>query len=151
MPLNKEIKANQLMFHYFFSSLARSRYSSCFSLSFTFILWSTKMQMFTISFLLVRLKLGWLILPGLNHPFSFENSREHCLSHFQGQTLVCAYTICLYGQILLVCTIPSLSTSPPSHACSCTQSVSVSWIYLLSGWLFLHIVCTCYFPESYLF
>ena len=40
--------------------------------------------------------------------------------------LNCAYPICLYGQILISCTIPSGSLSPPSHVYSYTISYTLS-------------------------
>ena len=36
-------------------------------------------------------------------------------SHFLGQVLGCAYTICCHGQIQFSCTFPSWSPCPPSH------------------------------------
>ena len=51
------------IFHSFFNSLARSRYLSFFTLSFSFILWSTrtaKSTVFQILFLLIIIKSGLL-------------------------------------------------------------------------------------------
>ena len=40
---------------------------------------------------------------------------QYIITHFLGQILVCAYTICHHGQILILCTIPSRSPYLPSH------------------------------------
>ena len=88
------------MFHSFFNSLARSRYLSFFSHSFSFILWSAgtaKSTMLQILlFLLIIIRSGLL-----------GETRYVCQSligvyvcYFLGQVLGCANTICLYGQIL---------------------------------------------------
>ena len=47
------------------------------------------------------------------------------MSHFPGQILGCASTICLYGQISVSCTIPSGLPCPPSHVLSYTFSVII--------------------------
>ena len=85
-----------LMFHSFFSSLARSKYLFLFSLSLIFILWSvgtaksTRLQV--LFFLLIntrcvifRLELGDLCV--------CQNPREFNTSHSLEQILVCTYII----------------------------------------------------------
>ena len=84
------------MFHSFFSSLARSRYLSFFSLSFCFILWSAGTAKSTILQVLI---FCWLLLslvswPGLGDPFVYQSPIGVYASHFLGQVLGCAYTIC---------------------------------------------------------
>ena len=86
------------MFHSFFSSLARSRYLSFFSLSFCFILWSTGTAKSTILHVLFFF-CCWLLLslvswPGLGDPFVYQSPIGVYASHFLGQVLGCAYTIC---------------------------------------------------------
>ena len=61
------------------------------------------------------LLLGLVVLPGLGDPFVCQNFRGVCVSHFPRQKQGCAYTICLYGQISISCTIPSGSSYPPSR------------------------------------
>ena len=58
--------------------------------------------------------LGLVIWPRLGDPFIYQNPRRVNASHFLGQILVCAYTICLYSQISVPCTIPNGSPCPPS-------------------------------------
>ena len=80
------------MFHSFFNSLARSRYLSFFSLSFRFILWSSKVDNYSdlfcgpakstiilwdskvdnfADFLFCLLLLGLVFWPGLGDPFVY--------------------------------------------------------------------------------
>ena len=91
--------------------LARCRYLSFFSLSFSFTLWSV-----------VRLilfycwqSLDLVVWPKLCDLFVSKNPREVCVSHSPGQILGCAYTICSYDQISISCTIPSGLLYPPSR------------------------------------
>ena len=86
------------MFHGFFSSLARSRYLSFFSLSFCFILWSagtaksTILQVFFFFFCWLLLSLvSW---PGLGDPFVYQSPIGVYASHFLVQVLGCEYIIC---------------------------------------------------------
>ena len=105
------------MFHSFFNSLARSRYLSFFSHSFSFILWSARIAKSTI---LQILFFCWLLL-GLVFWLRFGD-QSVCwnpigvyVCHFLGQVLGCAYTICSYGQIKIFCTSLSGSPCPSSH------------------------------------
>ena len=86
------------MFHRFFSSLARLRYLSFFSLSFSFILWSAGTAKSTIlqvlSFFFCWLLLSLVSWPGLGDPFVYQSPIGVYVSHFLGQVLGCAYTIC---------------------------------------------------------
>ena len=77
------------MLHSFFTSLARSRYLSLFSLSFIFILRSagTTNSTFRQVILFCWLPLGPVIRPRLGDPFLFQNPKEFCASHFLGQIL----------------------------------------------------------------
>ena len=107
------------MFHSFFSSLARSKYLSLFSLSFSYTLWSAGIAKSTIRqglslslslslslFLSLSplfcccclLTLGPVVCPRLDDLFVSQNA-QNFLSYFPGQILGCAYTICSYGQI----------------------------------------------------
>ena len=100
------------MFHSFFNSLARSRYLSFFSLSFRFILWSagtaksTILQILFFFFFFCWLLSGLVFWPGLGDPFVYYSPIGVYVSHFLGQVLGCAYTICLYGRIEISCTFP---------------------------------------------
>ena len=89
------------IFHSFFNSLARSRYLSLFSHSFSFILWSAgtaKSTILQIFFFCWLLK-GLVFWPRLGDPFVYQSPIGVYVCHFLGQVLGCAYTICSYGQI----------------------------------------------------
>ena len=90
------------MFHSFFNSLARSRYLSFFSHSFSFILWSAgtaKSTILHILFFFCWLLLGLVIWPRLGDPCICQSPIEVYVCHFLGQVLGCAYTICWCSQI----------------------------------------------------
>ena len=89
------------MFHSFFDSLARSRYLSFFSHSFSFILWSAGTAKSPI---LQVLFFCWLLLslvfwPRLGDPCVCRSPIGVYVCYFLGRVLGCAYTICLYGHI----------------------------------------------------
>ena len=89
-----------IMFHSFFNSLARSRYLSFFSHSFSFILWSagtaksTILQVLFFFFFFFWLLLSLVFWPGLGDPFVCYSPIGAYAWHFLGQVLGCAYTIC---------------------------------------------------------
>ena len=91
------------MFHSFFNSLARSRYLSFFSHSFTFIQWSawtaksTILQIFFFFLLLIIMRSG--LLAEITWSVCMSKSHRSLCVNFLGQVLRCAYTICWYGQI----------------------------------------------------
>ena len=89
------------MFHSFFNSLARSRYLSFFSHSYSFILWSAgtaKSTIFQVLFF-CWLLLSLVFWPRLGDPCVCRSPIGVYVCHFLGQVLGCAYTTCLYGQI----------------------------------------------------
>ena len=94
-------------FFWFFSfnSLARSRYLSFVSLSFSFTLWWTWIANSTVwqvlfSFLFFfLLSLGLVIWPRLNDLFVSQNTQIICAFHSLGWIPSCAYIIWLYGQL----------------------------------------------------
>ena len=88
------------MFHSFFNSLERSRYLSFFSLSFSFILWSTRTAKSTI----LQIPFFWLLLSlvfwlRLGDPSVCQIPIGVYVCPFLGQMLGCAYTIFSYSQI----------------------------------------------------
>ena len=83
------------MFHSFFNSLARLRYLSFFSHSFSFNLWSAGTAKSTILLIIIRSGL----LAEIRWSVCMTKSIRVYASHFLGQVLGCAYTICWYGQI----------------------------------------------------
>ncbi len=79
-----------------FKSLARFRYLSFSSHSFSFILWPVRTARSTILKVLFFF-FCWLILnlvfwPGLGDPFVYQSPIGVYASHFLGQVLGCAYT-----------------------------------------------------------
>ena len=55
--------------------------------------------------------------------FLSQNPIEFCESYNPAQILLLAYNImCSHRQIILTCSIPNGSPSPPSPACSCTTT-----------------------------
>ena len=92
------------MFHSFFNSLARSRYLSFFSHSFSFILWSAETAKSTILQVLFFCCCCWLLFglvfrPRWGDPCVCRSPIGIYVCHFLGQVLGCAYTIYSYGQI----------------------------------------------------
>ena len=88
------------MFHSFFNILAKSRYLSLFSHSFTFILWSAGTAKSTIlQIFFCWLLEGLVFRSRLGDPFAYQSPTGVCVCHFLGQVLGCAYTICWHGQI----------------------------------------------------
>ena len=79
---------------FFSNSLARSRYLSFFSHSYSFILWSARTAKSTI------LQIQGLVLwPRLGDSFVCQSPIRVYVCHSLGQMLGYAYTICSYGQI----------------------------------------------------
>ena len=86
------------MFHSFFNSLARMRYLSLFSHSFSFLLWSAGTAKSTI--LQIFFFCCWLLLADIRWSVCLLKShRSLCVCHFLGQVVGCANTICWHGQI----------------------------------------------------
>ena len=95
------------MFQNLFNSL------SIFSLYFNYTLWSAGTAKSTIlqvlRFLLIFARFGRLA----KIRWSVCIQKAYSVSHFTGQMLCCAFTICSYGQIS--CTSPSGLPCPPSR------------------------------------
>ena len=95
------------MFHCFFSSLTRSWYLSLFSLSFSFILLSTRTAKSTIRSVLFFFFFFSFFLTITRSDSLAEIRWSVCVSKsqrilrvsFQRPILGCAYTMCSYGQI----------------------------------------------------
>ena len=89
------------MFHIFFNSLARSRYLSFFSHSFSFILWSAGTAKSTILQVLFFcwLLFGLVFWPRLGYPSLCQSPVGVYVFYFLGQVLGCPCIICSYGQL----------------------------------------------------
>ena len=81
------------LFHGFFSSRARSKNLSFFSLSFSFT--ERRCPLFGRFSFFIDYYEVW----SSGHQFVSQNPEEFCVSNFQGQILGCVYTICSYGEI----------------------------------------------------
>ena len=93
------------MFHSFFNSLARSRYLSFYSYSFSFTLCSAGTAKSTILlvlfFFFCWLLLGLVFWPRLGDSSVRQNPIGVYVCHFLGELLGFTYTICWYGQYYL--------------------------------------------------
>ena len=93
------------MFYNFFNSLARSRYLSFFSHSFSFFLWSaetaksTILQILFCKFYFCWLLLGLVFWLRLGDSSVCQSPKGVRVCHFLGQLLGCAYTISSYDKI----------------------------------------------------
>ena len=93
------------MFYSFFSSLARSRYLSFVSHSFSFILWSagtaksTILQVLFFCCFCCWLVLGLVLWLRLGDPCVCQSPTGVYVCYFLGQVLGRVYIICSYGQI----------------------------------------------------
>ena len=144
------------MFHSFFNSLARSKYLSFFSHSFSFILWSAGTAKSTI---LQVVYFYWLLLdlvfrPRLGDPCVCQSPIGVYVCHFLGQVLGCAYTICWYGRIKISCTSLSGSPCPPSCVSPYPPSVQICYFQLLCDWWFhlchrIDYICYYYYYYYY--
>ena len=103
------------MFHSFFNSLARSRYLSFFSHSFSFILWSTGTAKSTILQVLFFAYYYKVCSSGRDEVIRvYVKVPLEFVCYFLGQVLAFAYTICSHGQISISCSSPSVSPCRPN-------------------------------------
>ena len=118
-----------------------------FFFSFIFILWSAGTRksigwrdlFFLFCFFLLILGLvSWV---GLADLFISQNLKECYGSHFLGQILTCAYTICQHSQVLVSCTIPTGSPFPQIFCTKLLHSLIVGLTVSLS----YHISTCCLF------
>ena len=143
------------MLHSFFISLAWLMYSSLFSHSFNFTLWSAGTATFPIRQLLRLFIFLFFIRSGRLAEIRWSvciSKSLRSLCHSPGQMLGCVYTICSYGQTSTSCTIPDESPCQLCHAKSYTLSVLICCIRLLCHWSFRlhhHIIYICCFFTSY--
>ena len=122
------------MFHSFFNSLARSRYLSFFSHSFSFILWSVGTAKSTIlQFLFFLLLLLIIIWPRLGHPSVCQSPRGVYVCYFLRQVHI------------------SLWITLPTQSCLVLYSFCIR--LLCDWWFYLchRIDYICYFVASYRF
>ena len=143
------------MFHYIFSSLARSRYLSLFSLLFSFILWSAGTPKFIIQqvllfyfilFILISFSFfffffftitrsgGLVVWPTLGDPFVSRNHRKIAASHFLGRIHDCAYTILFVWSNFIFLRISQRITFP-IQTCLVLYSFTANLLYSLIMWV----------------
>ena len=140
------------MFHSFFSSLARSRYLSLFSLSFSFTLWFVGTAKSTIWRILIFLLI--IVWPRLGDLFVSQNHREVCTSHILDGVWVVHIP---FGQMVK---FKFLAQFPVDHL-PCPVVSSLIFFFALiycirllcnrSFRLYHHITNICYFVASCLF
>ena len=91
------------VFHSFFNSLARLRYISFFSHSFSSILClagtAKSILLQVLFFVDLLILIGLLFWQRLGYPSVCQSPIGAHACYFLGQVLVCANTICSYGQI----------------------------------------------------
>ena len=90
------------MFHSFFNSLARSRYLSFFSLSFSFILWSARtaksmiLQVLLFLFIIIRsgllAEIRWFVCVSKSH-------RSLCVSFSRTDAWLCIYHLFVWSNL----------------------------------------------------
>ena len=140
------------MFNRFFNSLARSRYLSIFSHSFSFILWSARTAQSTVLQVLFFywLLLGLVFWPRLSDPCVCISPIGVYVCHSLGQVLGCAYTISSCGQIKISCISPSVLPCRPIRVMSyiwfCAKLLHLLIIWLMVSSLSpyrLHFLFCC--------
>ena len=138
------------MFHSFFSSLARSRYLSFFSLSFRFILWSADTAKLTISqilffILLIIIRSG--LLAGIRWSvWMFKSHTSLCESFSRTGAGLCIYHLFVWSNWNFL-HIPQLITLP-TQSCLTLYSFSANLLYSLILWLIVsslspHLLFCC--------
>ena len=148
------------LFHSFFNSLARSRYLSFFSPSFSFILWSagtvksTILQFFFFLLIIIRsgrlAEIRWSVCMSKSH-------RSLCVSFSGTSAGFCIYHLLVWSVVKFTF-LAHFPVDPFAHPVVSrlihTPSVLICCIHLLCDWSFrlCHcIVYICYFVESCLF
>ena len=141
------------MFHSFFNSLARSRYLSFFSLSFSFILWSAghkKSRQFCrfSFFLLIIMRSG--LLAGIRWSVCILKShRSLCESFSRTGVGLCIYHLFVWSNRNFLHI--SLWTTLPTQSCLALYSLCANLLHSLIMWLIvsslsphsLHLLFCC--------
>ena len=145
------------IFHIFVRSLARSKYLSISSLLFIFTVsleGKNPLDDNFVFFFLTKTLVFWL-----GYSFVYQGSREFYASHFLGQILGFAFTICLYSQNLIFCTIPSGSSFLSSRdsllhlliICLIVTSLSPQNLLSLFCYVLSILMALQYFCSGFLF
>ena len=122
------------MFHCFFSFLARSWDVYLFSPSFDFTLWSAgtvESSIRLVLFFVVYYYKVWSSSKRLDDPFLSQNPIKFCASHFLGEILGSADTICLWSLY------NSQWITLPIQSCRVLYSICTHLLHSLIMWLFL--------------
>ena len=122
------------MFHSFFSSLARSRYLSFFSLSFSFIQWSagtaksTVLHVLFFFFLLIIMRSG--LLAGIRWPVCMLKShRSLCVAFSRTGAGLCIYHLLAWSNLNFL-HIPQWITLP-TQSCLALYSLCANLLHSL--------------------
>ena len=124
------------MFHSFFNSLARSRYLSFFSDSFSFILWSAETAQVDnfadILFLLIIMRCG--ILAGIRWSVCMSKShRSLCVSFSRTRAGLCIYHLLVVSNFNFLHI--SLWITLPTHSCLVLYSLCANLQHSVIMWL----------------
>ena len=136
------------MFHSFFNSLARSRYLSFFSLSFTFILWSTgtaKSTILQILFLLLIIMRSGLLAGIRWSVCMLKSHRSLCESFSRTGAGLCIYHLFVWSNWNF------LHIILPTQSCLALYSFCANLLHTLIMWLIvsslsphsLHLLFCC--------
>ena len=144
------------MFHSFFNSLARSRYSSFFSLSLRFILWSAGTAKSTILlilvFLLIITRSG--LLAGIRWSVCMlKPHRSLCESFSRTGAELCIYHLFVWSHWNFLHISQWITL--PTQSCFALYSLCANLLHSLIIWLMVSSLSPhslhLYFVESYLF
>ena len=127
------------MFHSFFNSLARSRYLSLFSHSFSFILWSAGTAKSTIL---------QIFFSRLGDPFACQNPIGVCVCHFLGHI---PFVSMAKFEFLAHFSVDHLAHPVVSSLVLLLCQFAAFTYYVIDGFICHHIAYICYFVASYLF
>ena len=124
------------MFHSFFNSLARSRYLSFFSYSFSFILWSAGTAKSTILqilfFLLIIVRCGLLAEIRCSVCMS-KSHRSLCLSFSRTGAGLCIYHLLVWSNLNFLHIFQWITV--PTQPCFALFSLCVNLLHSLIMWL----------------
>ena len=123
------------MFHRFFNSLARSRYFSFFSHSFSFILWSAgtaKSTILQFLYLLIIIRFGFLAWIRGSVCMS-KSKRSLCVLFSRTGAWLCIYHLFVWSNLNLL--YISQWISFPTHSCLVLNSFCANLLHLLIMWL----------------
>ena len=125
------------MFHSFFNSLARSRYLSFFSHSFSFILWSAvtaKSTILQVFFLLLLIIIKSGLLAGIRWSVCMlMSNRSLCLAFSRTGAGLCIYHLFVWSNLNFLCISQWITL--PTQSCLVLYSFCANLLHSLIMWL----------------